>query len=436
MKQIVLFVCVALMTLESDSQVWMPVGSPILSAYPCKNTKDILVWFEPGLPSKDNNRYYVYINKNFPMDSVTRVFFDSEVNITFTVRSDQKKFQRYSLAGDSIELRFFVQHVGLGFTVKGPVPGLTPYITGLTINDVQYCDDPDVGFLHEYAAEAGNAPTDCGRQKVGHTELIVSGASTKPGDWPWHAALYTNRGTTSKYICGGTLITKNFVLTAAHCASSSGTSFSPEVLSVVLGKYNLKGGDRESEERKVHRIIIHEQYEYRKLSNDIALLKLRNEVPFTDYIQPACLWSRRSSELLRNATRSVSIMGTVVGWGFNSNDTLSETLKEASMPMVSESTCIRSNPLFYGKALTSKKFCAGHHNGTSACNGDSGGGFQVFIPDKVQAVRGRVTGSWHVRGIVSNTIARLDAPVCDPYEYVLFTDVDKYRDWIDSHLDD
>lgn len=79
------------MILEVDSG-WMPVGSPILSAYPCKNTKDIVVWFEPGLPPKDNNRYYVYINKNFPVDSVTRVLFDAQVNITFTVRSVSEQF--------------------------------------------------------------------------------------------------------------------------------------------------------------------------------------------------------------------------------------------------------------------------------------------------------------------------------------------------------
>ncbi|XP_069362203.1 chymotrypsin-like elastase family member 2A [Maniola hyperantus] len=433
MKRVVLCVCFVLTIVGNDSRVWMPVGSPIISAYPCKNTKDIVVWFEPGLPPKDNNHYFVYINKNFPADSVTKVYFDAEVNITFTVRSDEKKFQRFSLTdGDSFTLRFFVQHAGLGFAVKGTIPGLTPYLTGLTINDVEYCNEPDVGFLHEYAAETGSAPQNCGRRKVEHTELIVNGAPTKPGDWPWHVALYTLKDTVFKYICGGTLVSKNFVLTAAHCATSRGTPFTPDVLSVVLGKYNLKGGDKESEERQVHRIIIHEHYQHRKLSNDIALLKLRTEVAFNDYIQPACLWYRRATERLNTST----ILGTIVGWGFNINDTLSETLQQASMPMVSESTCIKSNPLFYGKALNGKKFCAGYHNGTSACNGDSGGAFQVFIPDKVQTQKDKVLGSWHVRGIVSNTIARVDAPICDPTQYTVLTDVEKYRDWIDSHLED
>lgn len=54
---------------------------------------------------------------------------------------------------------------------------------------------------------------ECGRRRVTHTELIVNGAATKPGDWPWHVALYTIYRSTIKYICGGTLVSKTYVLT-------------------------------------------------------------------------------------------------------------------------------------------------------------------------------------------------------------------------------
>lgn len=73
--------------------------------------------------------------------------------------------------------------------------------------------------------------------------------------------------------------------------------------------------------------------------------------------------------------------------------------------------------------------------GTSACNGDSGGAFQVFIPDDAQDQSVNASGAWHVRGIVSQTISRFDVPICDPHQYVVFTDVEKYRSWIDKHLD-
>lgn len=55
----------------------------------------------------------------------------------------------------------------------------------------------------------------CGQKVVQHTELITNGLSTKPGDWPWHAALYRlkNTGSQQQYICGGSLISPTRVLT-------------------------------------------------------------------------------------------------------------------------------------------------------------------------------------------------------------------------------
>lgn len=70
------------------------------------------------------------------------------------------------------------------------------------------------GFLEQYAADSIVKDMGaCGRRMVDHSELIVSGEPSKPGDWPWHAALYRLQGYTMKYICGGTLLSKSFVLT-------------------------------------------------------------------------------------------------------------------------------------------------------------------------------------------------------------------------------
>lgn len=59
-------------------------------------------------------------------------------------------------------------------------------------------------------------------------------------------------------------------------------------------------------------------------------------------------------------------------------------------------------------------------SGTSVCNGDSGGGM-YFEND----------GIYSLRGIVSLTVARsAEANICNPQEYVLFTDAARYLDWI------
>lgn len=55
----------------------------------------------------------------------------------------------------------------------------------------------------------------CGRRQISHTGLITGGQPTKPGDWPWHVAIYRLKTSSSeqKYICGGTLISKTRVVT-------------------------------------------------------------------------------------------------------------------------------------------------------------------------------------------------------------------------------
>lgn len=57
----------------------------------------------------------------------------------------------------------------------------------------------------------------CGRRKIFHTGLITGGQPTKPGDFPWHVALYKMKSSSSeqKYICGGSLLTTSRVLTGS-----------------------------------------------------------------------------------------------------------------------------------------------------------------------------------------------------------------------------
>lgn len=55
-------------------------------------------------------------------------------------------------------------------------------------------------------------------------------------------------------------------------------------------------------------MIVHEEYTHKMLKNDIALLKLKTRIEFSTYIQPACLWFDKASELL---PADEKIIGTV-----------------------------------------------------------------------------------------------------------------------------
>lgn len=81
----------------------------------------------------------------------------------------------------------------------------------------------------------------CGTLGVTATPFITHGMETKPGQHPWHAALYHNKNIQLTYICGANLVSRNFVVTVAHCATrqATGAPLKPTLLVVILGKYYL-----------------------------------------------------------------------------------------------------------------------------------------------------------------------------------------------------
>ncbi|XP_047539224.1 elastase-1-like [Vanessa atalanta] len=435
-KFLYVFITLLVNVIGDNDSGWAFVGNPLLAAYPCNDSTDITISFEPGLPPEEENTYFVNIRKKFPSSSKIVLKFDTEASVTlFDASFARITASKYE--SNTFNIHFYKPSNHISFTVKGLRQGTVPYFKSVNINTQEYCNKPLVGYLDRYIeGHRGHAEspitgpmTNCGRRKIEHTELIVSGAPTKPGDWPWHVALYKLDRSSIKYICGGTLISEHFVLTAAHCATSRGVKLLPEVLSVVLGKFNLIGGDVGTQEREVHQIILHDKFDYRHLDHDIALIKLKTEAVFTDYVQPACLWYDKAQEKLPTN----EVLGTIVGWGFDISDSLSHQLNQASMPIVSENTCIKSNPLFYATVLNENKFCAGSGNGTSACNGDSGSAFQVFVPDVAKDTN-KTNGAWFVRGIVSLTVSRTDVAICNPEYFVVFTDVGKYIHWINKYI--
>ncbi|XP_059044822.1 limulus clotting factor C-like [Achroia grisella] len=416
---------------------WSFVGNPLGRARPCNGNNIIEAVFEAGLGPEEENQYQLFIYEKFPKHSRIKIYFDSEATVTLN-DDTVARITPFSWKDLYVVINFFKPASGFVVVIKGPKTGTVPYPTSINVNSVEYCKDPKPGFLDNivrgYKGTAHvslSVPTgSCGRRKVVHTELIVNGQPTKPGDWPWHGAIYRLEQSSVKYVCGGTLLSKSFVLTAAHCTTINGKPVLPEILSIIFGKYNLIGGDIATQEREIYQNIVHAEYDPKKLDNDIALLKIKTEVTFDDYVQPACLWDLNDYKKIPVGT----VMGTVVGWGFNHNDQLASTLHQVVLPKILDGPCIKSNTAFFGKLLTDKKFCAGYRNGTSACNGDSGGAYQVFVPDVSGDSTANATGAWHVHGIVSLAISRPNEPICDNTQYSLFTDVGRFVPWIKTYI--
>ncbi|CAG9770447.1 unnamed protein product [Ceutorhynchus assimilis] len=264
----------------------------------------------------------------------------------------------------------------------------------------------------------------CGTVVKQPRPLITHGQATQEGEFPWHSAIYHSQGIDLTYICGASLISTKHLITVAHCVTrkKSQMPINADNLVIYLGKFYLQVWRSPGiQDKRVDKIMVHSKYNPQSFSNDIAILKLTEPAEITSYVRPVCLWEGQS-----NLEFVVNQMGSVVGWGFDETGHVTEQLTKAHMPIVSQETCIYSFPDFYSRFTSSTTFCAGFRNGTSVCNGDSGGG--LVLPKNGSDKHNPV---WQIRGLVSISVALQNKFRCDSSHYVVFTDVAKFMDFID-----
>lgn len=132
--------------------------------------------------------------------------------------------------------------------------------------------------------------TECARFVQMYSTLtfhILGGVATNPGDFPHMAALGYPDFDANESIawnCGGSLVSENFVLTAAHCLTRS----QPTV--VRLGQVNLTPDTVEgAEEIPIAETIMHPDYRSNRVYHDIALVRLARNATMNDLVYPACL---------------------------------------------------------------------------------------------------------------------------------------------------
>jgi modular serine protease len=266
--------------------------------------------------------------------------------------------------------------------------------------------------------------------------LIVNGFTIEPAAVPWHATIFIRSSRKDskvvvdeyEFACGATLISELVVLSAAHCfAYVNETS-----VKIAIGKrysnFTISSDDDEpiAQYFDVIRIFRHPLYLDRlgNYGSDIALVELNQTVMMSDDIHPACIdwkWNDLTWHLANNS------MGVVAGMGVTENEVTSEYLRVIKIPVVDDEHCIMSHSEDFRKYITFTTFCAGWANGTSVCNGDSGGG--LVFPSKSDA------NKWIIQGIVSLSPRRQSTFQCDPKKYTIFTKVSLYRNWIRSVLD-
>ena len=157
-------------------------------------------------------------------------------------------------------------------------------------------------------------------------DRIVGGVEATEHTWPWQVALFID----DAWFCGGSIISENYILTAAHCADDAG------YFDVMAGAHDVRASS------EPHRVEVtsyngwtHPQWNTQDLSNDLALIELPSPLPMSDYITTSCLPSAGD-------VPSVGTMATVTGWGKPSDSAggISDVLREVrDVPVMSNSDC-------------------------------------------------------------------------------------------------
>merc|ERR1719430_2539200 len=213
-------------------------------------------------------------------------------------------------------------------------------------------------------------------------------------------------------MCGATLLNKRYAMTAMHCVEEASS------LVVALGEHNIRA-DIENHQAKtiaVERVIKRADYDTNSVNNDIALLRLAQDVDLTSTIVPACLPSTSSQQY-------TGWQAVVSGWGTTSSGgATSDALKETSQTILANTAaeCVQGAGGPGSTAVVpGTKLCA-YKEGTDSCQGDSGGPLVVME-----------NGRWTVVGVVSYGFG-----CATPGFAGVYARVTNYLSWIQSNIAD
>ncbi|KAI0982045.1 hypothetical protein GJ496_003567, partial [Pomphorhynchus laevis] len=215
--------------------------------------------------------------------------------------------------------------------------------------------------------------------KSGRYKRITGGDSSRWHSWPWLVSIMSRK---TLRICGGSLISPDIIITAAHCVRYE----KPSDLMIAVGVHSLLGKLNPINYKRAKQIIIYDDYKY-PCRGDIALIQLGKPLNKTSKINIVCLPKTKINLENKDAV--------VVGWGIQTPtkkwySTGSFSLKQGEVTIVPNDICNDNNPNFN----EDDQMCAFNNvSNVDVRSGDSGGPLMV-----------KINGIWTLVGVASHAI--------------------------------
>ncbi|XP_015589157.1 chymotrypsin-like protease CTRL-1 [Cephus cinctus] len=234
-------------------------------------------------------------------------------------------------------------------------------------------------------------------------DKVVGGTLAQEGQFPWMAVIHQLLGAGRISMCGGTIISIRWILTAGHCIANGPTNFN-----VILGIVDKSGIGYDYNEGAglsmyTTQGALHPQYGMGV--NDIALLYLPQDIPFNEKIQPIRLAGQAKAQQTFEGSTAYVFGWGLDGTGYTENQ---KHLKYGALPIISNAQCMQ----FW--SINDGNICTAPSTGSDACQGDSGGPLIVWEQNQPLQI-----------GIVS--FGDTDCPSRRPG---VFTKVAAFSNWI------
>ncbi|RKP38526.1 trypsin-like cysteine/serine peptidase domain-containing protein, partial [Dimargaris cristalligena] len=215
----------------------------------------------------------------------------------------------------------------------------------------------------------------------------------------------------SSFLCGASLLSKDYLITAAHCVTNNGIPVSARSVTVGVGSNDAQ----DLRSYKVNRIHVHPDYDYENVVNDLALIRLRRPLDFDSGPEKIGTVAIAKEDLRDNE------VFTAIGWGkTSSTGDISSSLREVNVTTGPSDACKAANPEFDGE--DGRQICTAKNKNHDTCQGDSGGPLLLPVGPK----------DYQLAGITSYGYAPSDPNIICGTDSVVayYTHVKYYIKWI------